>query len=75
MRIGHFVDGQKRYKHSFTIHEQKREKCYEVVINNNVREAFDEYLSEYHCVADNPDHFVFFNTKANDFIEPICMDS
>lgn len=71
LRIGHFVDSQKRRKRRFTIHEQKRGKRHEGIINNSIREAHDEYLLAYHGIADDPDHFVFFNTKAKNYRVPI----
>ena len=67
LRIGHFIDEQKRVRQRFWIHEQKRGKRHEVVINNSIREAFEEYLAAYSGVDQDPDHFIFFNTKANDF--------
>jgi integrase len=71
LRIGHFIDEQKRVRQRFWIHEQKRGKRHEVVINNSIREAFEEYLAAYPGVDENPNHFIFFNTKSNDFSAPI----
>jgi integrase len=71
LRIGHFIDNQGRIKHRFQIHEQKRGKRQEVVINNSIGEALKEYMEAYHGVTDNPDNFVFFNTKSNNFSVPI----
>jgi integrase len=67
LRIGHFIDEQKRVRQRFWIHEQKRGKRHEVVINNSIREAFEEYLTAYPGVDQDPDYFIFFNTKTNDF--------
>jgi integrase len=67
LRIGHFMDEQKRLRQRFWIHEQKRGKRHEVVINNSIQEAFEEYLAAYPGVDQDYDHFIFFNTKANDF--------
>ena len=67
LRIGHFIDEQKRIRQRFWIHEQKRGKRHEVVINNSIREAYEEYLATYPGVDQDPDHFIFFNTKVNDF--------
>ena len=36
-----------------------------------MREVFDEYLAAYPGIAEDPDHFVFFNTKTSDFSAPI----
>jgi integrase len=67
LRIGHFIDEQRRIKQRFWIHEQKRGKRHEVVLNNSIRETFEEYLAAYPGVDEDPDHFIFFNTKTNDF--------
>ena len=71
LRIGHFMDDRKSLRHRFQIKEQKRGKRHEVFINTSIREIFKEYLSAYPKVASNPKHFLFFNTKTNDFTEPI----
>jgi integrase len=65
LRIGHFLDNQRRYKRRFWIHEQKRNKRHEVVINQSIREALEEYLAAYPGIADNFENFSFFNTKMN----------
>jgi len=44
LRIGHFLDENGLYKRRFWIKEQKRGKRHEVVINNSIHEALDEYL-------------------------------
>ena len=71
LQIGQFLDDRGRYKHRFWIHEQKRNKRHEVVINQSIREALEEYLEAYPGVAENSGHFVFFNTKTNSYFEPI----
>jgi integrase len=71
MQIGHFLDNQQRIKSRFWIKEQKRGKRQEVVINNSILEALEEYLSAYPGVASDPEHYVFFNTKASDYDEPV----
>ena len=71
MQIVHFLDNQQRIKSRFWIKEQKRGKRQEVVINNSIREALDEYLSAYPGIASDHEHYVFFNTKASDYDEPI----
>ena len=71
LQIGKFLDDQGRYKHRFWIHEQKRNKRQEVVINQSIQEALKEYLEVYPGVAENSGHFVFFNTKTNGYFEPI----
>lgn len=41
------------------------------MINNSIREALEEYLSAYPGIASDPEHYIFFNTKASDYDEPI----
>ena len=67
LRTGHFLDEQRCINHRFEIHEQKRGKRHEVVINNRIQEALEEYLKAYPGIEDSPDNFIFFNTKTNDF--------
>ena len=71
LRIGHFIDDHKRVRQRFWIKEQKRNKRHEVVINQSIREALNEYLEAYHGVSDDAENFVFFNTKTNGYFEPI----
>ena len=67
LRIGHFLDDRRRRKRRFWIHEQKRNKRHEVVINKSIRKAIEAYLAAYPGVDGNLENFVFFNTKMNDF--------
>lgn len=71
LRINHFVDEHNHIRRRFAIKEEKRGKRQEVVINDSIREALDEYLSAYPGITDDPDNYVFFNSKANSFREPI----
>lgn len=71
LRISHFVDEHNHIRRRFAIKEEKRGKRQEVVINDSIREALDEYLSAYPGVTSDPDYFVFFNSRANSFREPI----
>lgn len=71
LRISHFVDEHNHIRRRFAIKEEKRGKRQEVVINDSIREALDEYLSVYPGVAIDSDNYVFFNSKANNFREPI----
>ena len=71
LRIGHFLDDHQRIKGRFWIKEQKRGKRHEVVINNSIQEAFKEYLTSYPGMVNNIENFLFFNTKTNNFIQPI----
>jgi integrase len=71
LRIGHFIDDHKRIRHRFWIKEQKRNKRHEIVINQSTHEALNEYLAAYQGVTDDPENFVFFNTKINGYSKPI----
>ena len=71
LRAGHFLDEQRNIKHRFDIHEQKRGKRHEVVINNSIGVSLEEFLQANSGIEDNPDNYIFFNTKLNDFTKPI----
>ncbi|WP_119072040.1 tyrosine-type recombinase/integrase [Aggregatilinea lenta] len=71
LRISHFVDEHNHIRRRFAIKEEKRGKRQEVVINDSIREALDEYLSAYPGVISDSDNYVFFSTRANNFREPI----
>jgi integrase len=71
LQICQFLDERGRYKQRFWIQEQKRNKRHEVTINQSIQEALGEYLEAYPGVAENSEHFVFFNTKKNGYSEPI----
>jgi integrase len=71
LRISHFLDDHGGYKRRFWIHEQKRNKRHEVVINQSIRLALEEYLAAYPSIADISENFVFFNTKMNIYSESI----
>ena len=67
LRIVHLVDDQQHIKRRFWIREQKRGKRHEITINNSIREVLEEFLEAYPGVADNPKHFLFFNTKIKNY--------
>jgi len=71
LRVSDFLDDQRRVKSRFWLKEQKRNKRHEVVINNSIRETLKEYLAAYYDIANNPDNFLFFNTKTNRYAQPI----
>ena len=71
LRVAHFLDDQQRIRHRFWIKEQKRGKRQEIVINNSIREVLEEYLAAYQAITTAGNHFVFFNSKANNFKQPI----
>jgi integrase len=71
LRIGDFIDDDGEVRRQFRIREQKRGKRHEVVINDSIREALAEYQAAYPEVEENPNHFVFFNTRTHDYTRPI----
>ena len=62
LRVGHFLDDHQRIKRRFWIKERKRGKRHEIVINNIIKEALEEYLKSSPGIASDAEHFVFFNT-------------
>lgn len=71
LRIGHFLDEYGGSRESFVIREEKRGKRQEVVINQSIQGALDEYRAAYPDVEKNSDHYVFFNTRTSDYAAPI----
>ena len=71
LKNGHFVDENNRVRKRFWIKEQKRGKRHEVVINSSIRDALEEYLIAYPGISNDPENYIFFNTKMNDYIYPI----
>jgi len=71
LRVEHFFDDHQRIRQRFWIKEQKKGKRQEVVINDSIREVLEEYLSAYPGIAGDHKHFIFFNTKANRYMQPI----
>jgi integrase len=71
LRIGDFVDENGDVRQRFWLKEQKRGKRHEVVINKSIREALELYREAYDQVETNLDHFVFFNTRTNDYTQSI----
>lgn len=71
LRVSHFLKPDGTIKPHFWIREEKRGKRNEVVINEAIRTALAEYLAAYPTIIQNPDNFVFFNTKTGSFQEPI----
>ena len=52
LQIGHFLDDRGRIRQRFCIKEQKRGKRHQVVINESIREALEEYLAAYPRIGD-----------------------
>jgi integrase len=71
LRIEHFIGEEGIIQNRFRIKEKKRGKRQEVVINKSIRDVLGEFLSAYPCINENPNNFVFFNTKMKDYSMPI----
>jgi integrase len=71
LQISDFVDTNGKVQSRFWIREEKRNKRHEVIINDSIKEALQEYLAAYPTIIGHPDHYVFFNTKTGSFNEPI----
>jgi len=71
LQVEHFLDNHQQIKRRFWIKEQKRGKRQEVVVNASIRDALEEYLAAYPEVFGDQNNFIFFNTKDNNFMEPI----
>ena len=71
LQVAHFLDDQGQIRQRFWIKEKKRGKRQEVVINESIREALDDYLAAYPGIGDKLENFVFFNPKNNDYSHPI----
>lgn len=68
LQMGDFVDEHGALRDRFWLREEKRGKRNEVIINDSIREVMREYLLTYPNLLDNPNHFVFFNTK-NEWVQ------
>ena len=71
LHIRHFLDDHRHINPRFWIKEQKRGKRQEVVVNTSIRVGLEEYLAAYPEIIGDQNNFIFFNTKANDFMQPI----
>ena len=71
LRVEHFFDDHQRIRQRFWIKEQKKGKRQEVAINDSIQEVLEEYLTAYPEITGDHKHFIFFNTKANSFMQPI----
>jgi integrase len=71
LQIGNFVDERGNIRSRFTLHEEKRGKRNEVTINDSIKEALTEYLVAYPSITDNPQNYVFFNSKRPGFAIPL----
>lgn len=71
LRIGDFVDTDGAIYDNFRIREEKRNKTNTLTINDSIKGVLAEYLAAYPTIINNPEHYLFFNTRSNDFNEPI----
>jgi integrase len=71
LRIGDLVDDHGEVRERFWLREAKRGKRREVVVNRSIQEALALYRAAYEKVEQNPEHFVFFNTRTHDYTQPI----
>lgn len=71
LRVEHFLGDHQRIRQRFWIKEQKRGKRQEVVVNDSIRQTLAEYLAAYPVIADDYEHFIFFNSKDNGYWQPI----
>ena len=71
LRIGDFLDEDRDIQDRFWLREEKRGKRQEIVINDSIAEALAEYRQAYPKVETDPDHYVFFNTRTQDYRQPI----
>ncbi|MFZ0533599.1 MAG: tyrosine-type recombinase/integrase [Anaerolineales bacterium] len=67
LQVSHFLDDQGHIQRRFWIKEKKRGKRQEVVINESIREALEEYLAAYSGIKEKLENFIFFNPKTNDY--------
>lgn len=74
LQIGNFIDENGDMRQRFWLREEKRNKRHEVIINNSIREAVEEYRVAYPAVENDPDHYVFFSTRTNDYTKPISRE-
>jgi len=53
LQVSHVLDEKKNIRRRFWIKERKRGKRLEVVINESIRDSFEEYLANYPGVEAN----------------------
>ena len=71
LQVGQFMEDSKRIRSRFWIKEQKRGKRHEIVINQSIRDALEEYMHTFPDSIKNPENFLFFSTKVRDYSEPV----
>jgi integrase len=71
LRIGQFVDDDGEFVNSFQVDEKKTKKHRKINVNDAIRAALKEFIAAYPTITDNPNHYLFFNTKSGEFNEPV----
>jgi site-specific recombinase XerD len=71
LRVGDFFEADGTLRERFWIHEQKRGKRREVIINESMGEALELYWAAYEAAVDRPEHALFFNTRTHDYTRAI----
>ncbi|MEO8391827.1 MAG: tyrosine-type recombinase/integrase [Chloroflexota bacterium] len=74
LQIGQFVDENGARADRFWLREEKRGKRQDVIVNDSIKEALDEYVAAYPVAAAKPDHYLFFNTRTMDYSQPISRE-
>ena len=75
LRVHQFIDEVGNNRQRFVIEEQKRGKRNEITINASMREALAEYRLTYPEIENDPSHFVFFNTRNNNFTRSVTRQT
>ena len=75
LRVHHFIDEAGNNRQRFVIEEQKRGKRNEITINNSIRDALAEYRPAYPDIEGDPNHFVFFNTRKNEYTRSVTRQT
>lgn len=75
LRIDHFIDEAGVNRTTFTIEEQKRGKRNTITINKSMTDALEEYRAAYPDIEADGMHFVFFNTRTNDYTKSVSRQT
>jgi site-specific recombinase XerD len=71
LHVGDFFEAEGTIRDRFWIHEQKRGKRREVIVNASMGEALEWYRAAYPEAVARPAHALFFNTRTHDYTRPI----
>jgi integrase len=72
LRVGQFWDEEGNIRRKCIIHEEKRGKRNDVVMNENICEALELYQAAYPSVLKNSTHYVFFSSRTGGFDKPLA---